>query len=214
MPSMTDDDDHPFDPLTTPCLGMGADRRHVLAAARSPPQRQPPRIRGGRADGRAHRCAAPGRHSARPGQPGWPGPLDLGGHVLLLGVGHDADTTVHLAEYMVGVRYRRPEIRHCACRDGVAISRYRATRRSTTAANASRSLTAGWTSVDLQRLGVVGHAGGATCKRAGCGGCRAGTSSRRRDGVSAPTRNGRGVRRGTGESEPVTTAGTLAATPS
>ena len=29
------------------------------------------------------------------------------GQVLLLGMGHDADTTVHLAEYLAGVRYRR-----------------------------------------------------------------------------------------------------------
>jgi aminoglycoside 3-N-acetyltransferase len=32
---------------------------------------------------------------------------DLDGWVLLLGIGHDADTTVHLAENMAGVRYRK-----------------------------------------------------------------------------------------------------------
>jgi aminoglycoside N3'-acetyltransferase len=32
---------------------------------------------------------------------------ELDGQVLLLGVGHDADTTVHLAEFLAGVRYRR-----------------------------------------------------------------------------------------------------------
>ena len=32
---------------------------------------------------------------------------ELDGQVLLLGVGHDADTTIHLAENMAGVRYRR-----------------------------------------------------------------------------------------------------------
>ena len=32
---------------------------------------------------------------------------ELDGQVLLLGVGHDADTIVHLAEWLVGVRYRR-----------------------------------------------------------------------------------------------------------
>jgi aminoglycoside N3'-acetyltransferase len=31
------------------------------------------------------------------------------GQVLLLGVGHDANTTIHLAEGMAGVRYRRPK---------------------------------------------------------------------------------------------------------
>jgi aminoglycoside N3'-acetyltransferase len=29
--------------------------------------------------------------------------------VLLLGVGHDANTTVHVAENLVGVRYRQPK---------------------------------------------------------------------------------------------------------
>ena len=32
---------------------------------------------------------------------------DLDGQVLLLGVGHDANTTIHLAEALAGVRYRR-----------------------------------------------------------------------------------------------------------
>ena len=32
---------------------------------------------------------------------------DLGGQILLLGVGHDAYTTIHLAEALAGVRYRR-----------------------------------------------------------------------------------------------------------
>ena len=32
---------------------------------------------------------------------------ELDGQVLLLGVGHDADTTIHLAEFLAGVRYRR-----------------------------------------------------------------------------------------------------------
>jgi aminoglycoside N3'-acetyltransferase len=31
---------------------------------------------------------------------------DLDGQVLLLGVGHDANTTIHLAENLAGVRYR------------------------------------------------------------------------------------------------------------
>ncbi|MBW6465985.1 MAG: AAC(3) family N-acetyltransferase [Brevefilum sp.] len=32
---------------------------------------------------------------------------ELDGQVLLLGVGHDANTTIHLAEFMAGVRYQR-----------------------------------------------------------------------------------------------------------
>jgi aminoglycoside 3-N-acetyltransferase len=33
----------------------------------------------------------------------------LDGQVLLLGIGHDANTTIHLAENMAGVRYLRPK---------------------------------------------------------------------------------------------------------
>ena len=33
----------------------------------------------------------------------------LDGQVLLLGTGHDSDTTIHLAEYLAGVRYRAPK---------------------------------------------------------------------------------------------------------
>ncbi len=32
---------------------------------------------------------------------------DLDGQVLLLGVGHSEDTTIHLSEFLAGVRYRR-----------------------------------------------------------------------------------------------------------
>ena len=35
---------------------------------------------------------------------------DLDGQVLLLGVGHDANTTLHLAENLAGVRYRKPAV--------------------------------------------------------------------------------------------------------
>jgi aminoglycoside 3-N-acetyltransferase len=34
---------------------------------------------------------------------------ELDGQILLLGVGHDADTTIHLAETMAPVRYRLPK---------------------------------------------------------------------------------------------------------
>ena len=99
MPSMTDDDDHPFDPLATPCLGMGvtADTfRRLPGVLRS---------------NSPHAFAAAGPKAERVVEPhpvdvphGPDSPvgrvLDLGGYVLLLGVGHDADTTVHLAEYM------------------------------------------------------------------------------------------------------------------
>src|SRR3954462_1006628 len=34
---------------------------------------------------------------------------ELDGEVLLLGVGHDSNTTVHVAEHLAGVRYRLPK---------------------------------------------------------------------------------------------------------
>jgi aminoglycoside 3-N-acetyltransferase len=106
MPSMTDDDDHPFDPRRTPCLGMGvvADmfwRMPKVLRSDSP-----------------HAFAAVGPEAARitADHPldvphGLNSPVgrvyDLDGEVLLLGVGHDANTTIHLAEALAGVRYRR-----------------------------------------------------------------------------------------------------------
>lgn len=108
MPSMTDDDDHPFDPKRTPCAGMG-----VVADAfwRAP---------GVMRSDSPHAFAALGPRAAEITAPhpidvphGLDSPVgrvyDLDGQVLLLGVGHDADTTIHLAESLAGVRYRRPK---------------------------------------------------------------------------------------------------------
>lgn len=106
MPSMTDDDDQPFDPAITPCLGMGIVANsfwqlpHVLRS-NSP-----------------HAFAAIGKKARSITQPhpadlphGLNSPVgrvyELNGHVLLLGVDHGANTTIHLAEYLAGVRYRR-----------------------------------------------------------------------------------------------------------
>lgn len=117
MPSWTGEDDEPFDPETTPAspdLGIVADKfwrlpgtrrsRHAFAFAASGPAATqitsdplplPPHIPESPA-GRVH---------------------DLNGQVLLLGVGHDANTTLHLAEFMAGVPYRIPK--HCTVlRDG------------------------------------------------------------------------------------------------
>ena len=106
MPSMSDDDDHPFDPKETSCAGMGlvADtfwRMPGVLRSDSP-----------------HAFAAIGPRAAKitavhplDVPHGLDSPIgrvyELDGQVLLLGVGHDADTTVHLAENMAGVRYRR-----------------------------------------------------------------------------------------------------------
>jgi aminoglycoside N3'-acetyltransferase len=106
MPSWTGNDEIPFDPRTTtasPDLGVVADTfwrqagvlrsQHTFAFAAGGPKAQfitadplplPP-----------HNPASPvGRVH------------ESGGQVLLAGVGHDADTTLHLAELMAGVPYR------------------------------------------------------------------------------------------------------------
>jgi aminoglycoside N3'-acetyltransferase len=108
MPSWSGDDDDPFDPITTPVgrsLGVVADRFW--------------RLPGVLRSNHSHAFAAVGPEAARitsgplPLPPHIPeSPVgrvhDLDGQVLLLGVGHDADTTLHLAELLGGVPYRVP----------------------------------------------------------------------------------------------------------
>lgn len=154
MPSWADDDEQVFDPATHACRGLGVVpdtfwRRPGVLRSNSP-----------------HAFAANGPAAAaitRPhpvdGPHGPDSPVgrvhDLDGVVLLLGVGHDANTTVHLAESLAGVRYRllhhvtvlengqplrQPyhEIDHCCERF---------------------SLVDGWLEdAGLQRRGMVGHA--------------------------------------------------------
>jgi aminoglycoside N3'-acetyltransferase len=106
MPSMTDDDDHPFDPQHTSCTGMGvvantfwqlpnvlrSDSPHAFAA--KGPQ--------------ANQITAPHPVDVPHGLDSPVGRVyELDGQVLLLGVGHDANTTIHLAESLAGVHYRR-----------------------------------------------------------------------------------------------------------
>jgi aminoglycoside 3-N-acetyltransferase len=108
MPSMSDDDDHPFDPRKTACHGMG-----VVADTFW-------RLPGVLRSDSPHAFAAIGPRSAEitAAHPldvphGLNSPVgriyELDGQVLLLGVGHDANTTIHLAENMAGVRYRAPK---------------------------------------------------------------------------------------------------------
>jgi len=108
MPSMADDDDTPFDRTQSPCRAVGivADtfwRMPGVLRSDSP-----------------HAFAAFGPQAARITEPhpvdiphglhSPPGRVyELGGQVLLLGVGHDADTTIHVAENLAGVRYRQPK---------------------------------------------------------------------------------------------------------
>ena len=107
MPSMSDDDEHPFDVHATPCAGMGivadtfwrmpgvlrSDSPHAFAAIGP----------------RAAEITAPHPVDVPHGPDSPVGRVhDLDGQVLLLGVGHDADTTIHLAENLAGVRYGLP----------------------------------------------------------------------------------------------------------
>ena len=106
MPAMADDDVTPFDPTVSPCRTMG-----VVADTFW-------RLPGVRRTDSPHAFAAIGPHAAAitrdqpvdvPHGPDSPvGRVhDLDGQVLLLGVGHDGNTTLHLAENLAGVRYRR-----------------------------------------------------------------------------------------------------------
>ena len=108
MPSMADDDDTPFDRRTMPCRAVG-----VLADSF---WRMPGVLR----SDSPHAFAAIGPHAERITSPhpvdvphGLDSPpgrvYELDGQVLLLGVGHDADTTIHVAEDIAGVRYRQPK---------------------------------------------------------------------------------------------------------
>ena len=108
MPSMTGDDDHPFDPRATPCAGMGvvadtfwrlpgvqrSDSPHAFAAFGP----QAPRITAPHPVDLPHGLDSPAGRV-----------YELDGQVLLLGVDHNANTTIHLAEWLAGVRYRRPK---------------------------------------------------------------------------------------------------------
>jgi aminoglycoside 3-N-acetyltransferase len=154
MPSMSDDDEHPFDPAETPCRGMGvvADtfwRMAGVVRSDSP-----------------HAFAARGAKAAAIAAPH---PLDVphgldspvgrvcerDGQVLLLGVGHDANTTMHLAENVAGVRYRAPK--HVTVLDAGRPTRHEYSEVDHCCGNFA--LMDGWLEADgRQRRGVVGSA--------------------------------------------------------
>lgn len=105
MPSWTGDDTTPFDPRSTPAaadLGVTAD-----VFWRQPDVRR---------STHAFAFAAKGRHAAAIVADPLPLPphrlespvgrvFEHDGSILLLGVGHDANTTIHLAEILAGVPY-------------------------------------------------------------------------------------------------------------
>jgi aminoglycoside N3'-acetyltransferase len=155
MPAWTGDDEAPFDPRATPAsedLGVVADTfwrmdgvlrsDHLQAFAAAGPQ------------------AAYINRDPLPLPPHLPeSPVgrvhDLDGQVLLLGVGHDADTTLHLAELIAGVPYGLPK--HCTVlRDGAPV---RVDYRENDHCCQRFALADEWLRArELQREGMVGHA--------------------------------------------------------
>lgn len=108
MPSMSDDDEHPFEPSRTPCEGMGVVANTFW------------RLPGVLRSDSPHAFAAIGPLAAEitaPHPPEVPHGLDspvgrvytLNGQVLLLGVGHDGNTTIHVAENLAHMRYLQPK---------------------------------------------------------------------------------------------------------
>lgn len=108
MPSWTGDDDHPFDPATTPAspdLGIIADIFWRLPSARRGNHPFAFAARGPKAEliTADPLVLPPHQHDGPVGRV-----LDCDGRILLLGVDHDANTTLHLAELLAGVPYRIP----------------------------------------------------------------------------------------------------------
>ncbi len=106
MPSTSSDHDRPFDPRATPCIGLG-----IVADSFW-------RLPGVLRSDSPHAFAAAGPQAAyitRPHPVDVPHGLNslvgrisaLDGQVLLLGVGHDDNTTIHLAEPLANVPYWR-----------------------------------------------------------------------------------------------------------
>jgi aminoglycoside 3-N-acetyltransferase len=156
MPSWGDDDEIPFDPARTP---VAADLGVTAELFRRRP--------GVRRSDHPFAFAALGPHAATVTADPFPRPphaaaspvgrvYDLEGRVLLLGVGHDADTTVHLAESMAGVPYQVPK--HCTVLEAGRAVRVEYTENDHCCQRFA--LVDEWLRArGLQREGPVGHAG-------------------------------------------------------
>ncbi|HEU4630644.1 MAG TPA: AAC(3)-IV family aminoglycoside N-acetyltransferase [Gemmatimonadaceae bacterium] len=156
MPAWGDDDDTPFDAATTPAaadLGVVAGTFWRLPGV----VRSPHNFAFAAAGPAAERVTA-GPLPLPPHGPGSPVARvhDLDGQLLLLGVGHDANTTLHLAELLGGAPYRTPK--HCTVRgpDGRPV---RVDYGENDHCCARFALADGWLRERaLQREGPVGHA--------------------------------------------------------
>lgn len=154
MPSMSYDDDHPFDKTKSHCAEMGVTADTFW------------RLPGVLRSGNNHAFAAIGPLAERITAPhpidiphGLNSPVgrvyELDGQVLLLGVGHGSDTTIHLCENMAGVRYRRDKYL-TVLKDGKPA---RFEYREIDHCCEKFSLVDGWLDErGLQRRGEVGHA--------------------------------------------------------
>lgn len=120
MPSMTEVDDEVFDPARSHCRGMGvvADTFWRLPGVRRSDSPHAFAARGPLADAitAAHPVTDPHGMQSPVGRV-----FAHAGHVLLLGVDHDANTTVHLAESLARVDYGLPK--YSLLRDGDRIRR-------------------------------------------------------------------------------------------
>lgn len=154
MPSMSYDDDHPFDKSLSPCPEMGvvadtfwrlpgvlrSDNNHAFAAAGA----------------LAEELLAPHPIDV---PHGWNSPVGRvyarDGQVLLLGVGQDSNTTIHLAENLAGVRYRRNK-HVTVLREGISV---RFDYREIDHCCQNFALVDDWLDEqNLQRRGMVGYA--------------------------------------------------------
>ena len=155
MPSWTGDDEAPFDSETTPAasdLGVIAGtfwrlpsvRRGTHPFAFAARGRRAEEVVGGPMTLPPHQLASPVGKV-----------LELDGRILLLGVGHDANTSLHLAELLAGVSYRVP--RHITVvRGGVPA---RVAYRENDHCCALFNQAGGWLdAAGLQSRGPVGHA--------------------------------------------------------
>jgi aminoglycoside 3-N-acetyltransferase len=153
MPSMSSDDDSPFDAETTPCPDMGIVAEIFWRASGVLRSNSP------------HAFAAIGPHAEQitavhpldvPHGPDSPvgRAYELNGQVPLLGVGHDANTTIHLAESIAGVGYRRDKYA-TILRDGKPV---RIAYREIDHCCQKFALVDGWLDEKrLQHHGIVGH---------------------------------------------------------